>query len=385
MKKVLFAALGIGMVVLFVATLVFLYQRSRVQQEVFEARQPFVTDIVQKVVATGLVVPREEVEIKPRVSGIVDEVYVEPGQRISEGDLVVRIRVVPEMLSVSNAEGNLSEARIRLQQARRDVDRNRALFAQELIPRSTLDELETTYETALAEVDLAEDNLAVIRDGARKGGAQTANTLVRATISGMVLEVPVEVGNSVIEVNNFNEGTTIAAVANMDEMVFEGFVDESEVGKLDEGMDLELTVGALESERFAATLEYIAPKGVEEGVEGEEGGAGGAIQFEIRAATKLKPGVFLRANYSATADVVLDRRKQVLAIEESWLQFDGELPYVEVRTADGGWQRRDVEVGLSDGIQIEIVSGLSRDDRVKDPTSGHPPGAEPEGTRRAAA
>lgn len=372
MKRILLIALGLVMLVLFVGTLVFLYQRSRVQPIDYEAREPFVADIVNKAVATGAVMPREEVAIKPRVSGLVDELFVEPGERVEENDLLARIRIVPDMLNLSNAEARLAEARIRLQQARRDLDRNRALFEQGLIPESSLNELETTYETSRAEVEAAEDSLAVIQEGARRQSAQTANTLIRAAISGMVLEVPVEVGNSVIEVNNFNEGTTIASIANMDEMVFEGFVDESEVGKLEEGMDLELTVGALEDQRFHATLEYIAPKGVEEEEEG------GAIQFEIRAATELEPGVFLRANYSATADVILDRRQDVLAVEESWLQFDGDQPYVEVRTADGGWERRDVEVGLSDGLQIEIVSGLSADARVKDPTSSQPPGGGPQ-------
>lgn len=372
MKRILLIALGLIMLVLFVGTLVFLYQRSRVQPIDYEARQPFVTDIINKAVATGAVMPREEVAIKPRVSGLVDELFVEPGERVEENDLLARIRIVPDMLNLSNADARLAEARIRLQQALRDLERNRALFEQDLIPESSLNELETTYETARAEVDAAEDSLAVIQEGARRQSAQTANTLIRAAISGMVLEVPVKVGNSVIEVNNFNEGTTIASIANMDEMVFEGYVDESEVGKLEEGMDLELTVGALEDQRFHATLEYISPKGVEEEEEG------GAIQFEIRAATELEPGVFLRANYSATADVILDRRQDVLAIEESWLQFDGDQPYVEVRTADGSWERRDVEVGLSDGLQIEIVSGLSADARVKDPTSGRPPGAAPE-------
>lgn len=320
MKRILLIALGLVMLVLFVGTLVFLYQRSRVQPIDYEARQPFVADIINKAVATGAVLPREEVAIKPRVSGLVDELFVEPGERVEENDLLARIRIVPDMLNLSNAEARLAEARIRLRQALRDLERNRALFEQGLIPQSSLDELETTYETAQAEVEAAEDSLAVIQEGARRQSAQAANTLIRATIPGMVLEVPVEVGNSVIEVNNFNEGTTIASIANMDEMVFEGYVDESEVGKLEEGMDLELTVGALEDRRFHATLEYISPKGVEEEEEG------GAIQFEIRAATELEPGIFLRANYSATADVILDRRQDVLTIEESWLQFDGDQP-----------------------------------------------------------
>lgn len=376
MKKILVIAIGLVLVLLFVGTLAFLYKRSKVQPVVYETQKPFVTDIVKKTVATGSVVPRKEVEIKPRVSGIVDQLYVQPGDKVEVGDRVARIRVVPNMLSLTNAQNAVAQAHIDLDKAKQDFDRNQPLHAQGLISDEAFAGFQIALQHARAELRASEDSLAVIREGAPKEAAQTANTMIRATISGMVLDVPVEVGNSVIEANNFNDGTTIASVADMDEMVFEGKVDESEVGKLQEGMDLELTVAALEDERFHARLEYIAPKGVEDS---------GAIQFEIRAATDLKPDVFLRANYSANADIVLGRRDHVLAVKESWLQFDGDNPYVEVQQGNNQYVRRDIKTGLSDGINIEVVSGLTADDLVKDPNSGHPPGSKPESQATAAA
>lgn len=368
MKKLLIIALGVILVLLFIGTLSFLYKRSKVQPLVYEADHPSVMDIVKKTVATGSVVPRKEVEIKPRVSGIVDQLYVQPGDKVRVGDRVAKIRLVPNMLSLTNAQNQVLQAKIGLEKAQQDFDRNQPLHSQGLISDEAFATFQTNLERNKTELRAAEDSLAVIREGSPKESAQTSNTMIRATISGMVLDVPVEVGNSVIEANNFNDGTTIASVADMDEMIFEGKVDESEVGKLREGMDLQLTVAALEDERFHATLEYIAPKGVEES---------GAIQFEIRAATDLKPDVFLRANYSANADIVLDRRDKALAVKESWLQFDGDSPYVEVETGPNQYSRRDIKTGLSDGINIEVVSGLTADDKVKDPNSGHPPGAKP--------
>lgn len=376
MKRILLILLLVALGVSFVGTLVFLYKRSTVAETVYETESPFVADIVKKTVATGSIVPREEVALKPRISGVIDAIYVEPGDRVARGDLIARIAVVPNMQALAAAEARVAEAKIRFEQAERDFDRNRNLHQQDLIPLAEFQEHETELAGAREELEAAEDNLAVIRRGTRRQQGASTNTEVRSTINGMALDVPVEVGNSVIEVNNFNEGTTIATVANMERMVFEGKVDESEVGKLRVGMELLLTVGAVQDETYHATLEYIAPKGVEEG---------GAIQFQIRAALELDPETFLRANYSANADIVLDRADHVLAIKESWLQFDGEQPYVEVRTGEQEFARREVELGLSDGLNIQVVSGVQKDALIKDPTSGHAPGAEPEAEQRQAA
>ncbi|MDH3743762.1 MAG: efflux RND transporter periplasmic adaptor subunit [Acidobacteriota bacterium] len=357
MKKILLSLLGLVLLASFAGTLYFLWAKSQEDPVVYETNNPFVASIVKKTVATGSVVPRKEIAIKPQVSGIVDKVYVEPGQVVTEGDLVAKVTIIPNMASLSAAENRLNRSRISLENAQTEYNRNRQLFQEGVVSEASFKVWEIELKNAKEEVAAAEDNLAVIREGARKKSAYSTNTLVKATSSGMVLEVPVEEGDSVIEANTFNDGTTIAAIADMDEMIFEGKVDESEVGNLQEGMELLLTVGAVEKEQFRATLEYIAPKGVEEE---------GAIQFEIRAAMDLKENVFIRANYSANADIVLDKREDVLAIQESWLQFDDDGTFVEVETGDQDFEARRVETGLSDGIVIEVLDGLTEEDRIKD-------------------
>lgn len=360
-KKLLLALLALSMLAAFGGTLYFLYSKSQEEPMVWSTNTPFTADITRKTVATGSVVPRREVDIKPQVSGIIRDLLVEPGQIVSEGDMIARVTIVPDMISLSNAENRLNRATIDLGNAEREQKRNRQLFDQGVISEAAFTVYVTDLERAREELQASEDNLALIREGSRKKTKFTTNTLVKATASGMVLEVPVERGDSVIEANTFNDGTTIATVADMDEMIFEGQVDESEVGKLREGMELLLTVGAIESERFKADLEYLSPKGVEKE---------GAIQFEIRAAIELKDEIFVRANYSANADIVLDRRKNVLAIQESWLQFgDDGKPFVEVEVAEQQYEKREIETGLSDGITIEILSGLSETDLIKDPNS----------------
>ncbi|MCG8460607.1 MAG: efflux RND transporter periplasmic adaptor subunit [Holophagales bacterium] len=356
--------IGISIALLFLSafggTLYYLYGKSRKPAVEFATETPFSADIVEKTVATGSVVPRREVEIKPQISGIVEELLVEAGDLVRRGELVARIRVVPDMVSLNEAENRLARARISLANARLDLERNRPLVAEGTIPESSFQQLQMAVDNAEEEYRGAESHLQIVEEGASSSSA-ASNTLVGSTIAGMVLEVPVEVGNSVIEANTFNDGTTLVTVADMDEMVFEGKVDESEVGKLELGMEMVLTVGALEEARFQARLEHIAPTGVEED---------GAIQFAIRAAIQLEESQFLRANYSANADVVLDRREQVLAIREALLQFDSDnRAFVEVEVAPQQFESRVVELGLSDGLTVEVLGGLAKDDRVKDPGS----------------
>jgi HlyD family secretion protein len=358
MKKVLTILFGLILLSGFAGTLYYLYSKSEEPPTVWETEEPFTTTIIHKAVATGSVIPRKEVEIKPQVSGVVSELFVEAGDTVREGDLIARIRIIPNLVNLSSAENRVERARIALDDARLDLDRLKPLFEDGIIPRTDLQEAEIAYENAEQEVEASADNLELIRKGTRAKSGESTNTLVRATIDGMVLEVPLEEGDFVIESNTFNDGTTIASVADMDELVFEGKVDESEVGKIRPGMELLLTIGAVEDERFEAILEHIAPKGIEEN---------GAIQFEIRAAMEPREGVFVRANYSANADIVLDRADDVLAIHESLLQFDGEQAYVEVETAPQTFARRDVETGISDGISVHVLSGVSEGDRIKNP------------------
>jgi len=343
-----------GMVFIFY----YLYSKNKKQPVVFETKTPFVTDIVKKTVATGTIVPRKEIEIKPQVSGIIEKIYVEPGMSVKKGDLIAKIKIIPNMVSLNEAEARVSKAKINLEDAKEIYERQRKVYEEGVIPLADFQRYKVAYENAVAELEAAENNLQLIREGVNKRMGTATNTLIRSTIDGMVLNVPVEEGNSVIEANNFNAGTTIAYIADMGEMIFKGKVDETEVGKLHEGMPIILTIGAIENEKFDATLEYISPKGVAEN---------GAIQFEIKAKIHLKKGFFIRSGYSANADIVLDERKSVLAIPEKLLQFEGDSAYVEIETQPLIFVKRYIKTGLSDGINIQIIEGLTAKDKVKVP------------------
>ncbi|SDL36542.1 HlyD family secretion protein [Catalinimonas alkaloidigena] len=345
----------IVLVVSMLGTGYFLYQKQAEPPVTYQTDSLFVTNIVKKTVATGSIVPRREIELKSQVPGVIATLFVEAGAQVKEGDPIAKIRIIPDVVQVENAQNRLKTAQINLKNAERELERNKTLFEQKVISEQEFRSFQLDYNLREQELEGAENNLELIKNGASKN-SQNVSNIVRSTVTGMVLDVPVEEGSFVIESNSFNEGTTIASVADMNEMIFEGQVDESEVGKLKEGMDLVLKVGALETETFNAKLEYIAPKGIEEE---------GAIQFEIRAAVNLKEGTFLRAGYSANADIVLDKRDKVLAIKESNLQFDNGKPFVEVMTAPQQFEKRPVKVGLSDGINIEVVSGIDEATPVK--------------------
>ncbi len=360
MKKVRNIIFIVIAIVVVVGGFYYLYDKSSEKTVVFNTETAEVTNIIKKTVATGSVVPRKEIEIKPQESGIITEIYAEPGDMVKKGDILAKVQIIPEMVQVNSAESQLNKAKIRFKNAEIEYKRKKELYQTGVIAESEyLDEV-MAYENAKEDVNAADNNLQLIKEGVtKKMGAQT-NTIIRATIEGMVLDVPVEVGNSVIKSNTFNDGTTVAILADMGEMIFEGKVDETEVGKIKEGMDLVLSIGAIEGEKFDAKLEYISPKGVEEN---------GAIQFEIKADVNLKEGQFIRAGYSANADIVLDRRDSVLAINEKLLQFQNDSAFIEVEVAEQIFERREVETGLSDGIQIEVKSGVEKEDKIKVPQS----------------
>lgn len=358
MKKALKILGGLIVLSIFVYTIYFLYEKSQAKPVVFETEKPFKTEIVKSTVATGSVVPRKEVLIKPQVSGIVEELYVEAGNMIRNGDLIAKIKIIPDMVNLNNAQSRVNRSRISLDDAKRQYDRQKDLLDQGVIAKAAFEPYEIAYQNALEEVDAAENNLELIKEGQTKKGSQVTNTLVRSTVEGMVLDVPVEVGSSVIESNNFNDGTTIASVADMGDMIFEGKIDETEVGKIKEGMPLILTVGAIDNASFNAILEHISPKGVSEN---------GAIQFEIKAKVDLQKDFFIRSGYSANAKIVLDRTDSVMAIPESLLQYEKDSTYVEVETAPQQFEKKFIKTGLSDGINIEVKSGLTMDDNIKKP------------------
>lgn len=355
MKRLVPILLAAMVLMAFLGTVGFLVAKSREKPVIYATHEPAIADIVKKTVATGAVVPRNEVEIKSRVSGVVSDLPVEPGEHVSEGDLIAVIRIIPDLGSLASAESSVASARIARDAARIELDRDEALHAEGALSIADLDRTRREYSQAEQTYTAAQRTLRIVKDG-HAGGSAEISTHVRSTVSGMVLSVDVKEGESVTETNTFNAGTTIAVVADMSDMIFEGKVDESEVGKIKEGMDLAVTVGALGDKRFKGTLEYISPKGLLEE---------GAVQFEIEAAIEAIDGAFIRAGSSANAAIVLDRRDQVLAINESVLQFEDGKPYVEVETSPQTFERRDIEVGLSDGIQIEIMSGLGAEDKVK--------------------
>jgi HlyD family secretion protein len=355
MKRILVALLVAILVLLFGGTLAFLYAKSQEPPTVFETTQPERRDIVQKTVASGSIVPRREVALKSQVPGVVDRLFFEEGDSVEAGDLVARIRIIPNMVNLNAAESQLEQARISYEDAAREFRRQQELYEDQVISDFDFQRARLEYRLAAQQVEAAENNLELIREGAaRKTG--TASNLVHATVSGMVLDIPVKEGSFIIETNSFNEGSTIATVADMSEMIFEGRVDESEVGRIAIGMDLILSVGAIESERFDARLEFISPKGEQDQ---------GAVKFDIKAAIDATEAAFLRAGYSATADIVLDRRDNALAIAERNLIFEDGRTYVDVQTAPQSFERREVTTGLSDGIWIEIVAGLDAGESIK--------------------
>ncbi|MFC1609598.1 efflux RND transporter periplasmic adaptor subunit [Myxococcota bacterium] len=368
MRKIVITGIVIAIVGSFLATLVFLYVRSQGDTEDVNIEQPEVLDIVQKTVATGTISPRHEIEIKPRVSGIIEEIFVEAGQDIEKGALVAKIRIVPDVVRLNDAQAAVRAARINFENAKQELARYEKLRA--VVSETEYNQQLVSFQLRQQEVDAAESRVQLVREGASAKSGQASN-LVHSTVMGMVLHVPVKEGATVIESNAFNAGTTIATIADMKDMIFSGWVDEADVGKVREGMGLDIRVGALDDEPFKGELEHIAPKASKND---------GAIQFEVRAAVAQQNGAFLRAGYSANADIVLERRHQVLAINERVLQFEngednkngnGEnrKVYVELQTGPEAWEKRYIEVGLSDGIHIEVLSGLDKDAKIRVPAS----------------
>lgn len=356
MKK-FFKIFGIVLLIgIFLGTFYFLYTKSKKNPDVFKTQTPKIETIVKKTVATGSVVPRYEIEIKPQVSGIIDEVYREAGEMIKTGDVIARVKIIPDMVNLNNAESRVNRAQLNYEDAKIDYDRQHELFEKKVIPFEEYQKSQLAFNTSREELSAAENNLELIKKGVTKSSAKTTNTLIRSTIDGMILDVPVEVGNSVIQANTFNAGTTIAVIADMTDMIFEGKVDETEVGKVKVGMPIILTIGAIDEEKFDAVLTHLSPKGVEEN---------GAIQFEIKADVNLKEGQFIRAGYSANASIVLEQRDSVMTIPEGLLKFEGDSSFVEIEKDSQVFEKRYVELGLSDGINIEVLDGLSIEDKLK--------------------
>ncbi len=355
MKRIIkFLVLGV-IALVFIGTIVFLYNKSQAAPVVYKLDSPESLTIVKKTVATGKVIPRREIEVKSQVSGVVEKLYVTAGQTVKKGAIIARISLRPNMLNVSSAEAQLLAARINLRNQTADMERYKKLLAQHVISESQFNQYVTNYDLQKEAVTSAENTLLLLKTGATRDSGNVSN-MIPATIDGTVLDVPNKEGAFILESSTFQSGTSVATLADMNDMIFEGLVDESEVGKLRQGMELILNVGALEGKPFKASLEYIAPKGVTDQ---------GTIKFTIRAAVTLDKELFLRSNYSANADIVLDKRENVLAVNEGNLIIEDKATFVEVETAPQKFEKREIKTGLSDGIHIEVVSGLKPEDKIK--------------------
>ena len=359
MKKFLKITLLVLLAAGIIGTFVFLWMISRPKVVVYETVTAEVADLQKTTVATGKVEPRDEILIKPQISGIIDEVYKEAGQSIRKGEVIAKVKVIPELGQVNSAESRVRLAEINEKQAQTDFDRIEKLFKDKLISREDFEKSEVALKQSHVEVQTAKDALEIIKEGITKNSASLSSTLIRSTIDGLILDVPVKAGNSVIMSNTFNDGTTIATVANMNDLIFKGKIDETEVGRIHEGMPVKLTIGALQNLTFDATLEYISPKGVEEN---------GANQFEIKAAVSVPDSVQIRSGYSANAEIVLQRAQQALAVPESVIEFSGDSTFVYIMTdsiPEQKFQRKSVIAGMSDGIKIEIKSGVTAKDKIR--------------------
>ena len=345
MKKYVKIALLVIVALIFLGTFVFLYQKSQPKETVYNTEKAEIADLKRTTVATGKIEPRDEILIKPQISGIIDEVYKEAGQTVKKGEVIAKVKVIPELGQLNSAESRVRLAEINAKQGEIDFARMQKLYTDKLI---SSEELQT-----------AKDNLEIIKEGITKNSASFSSTLIRSTIDGLILDVPVKAGNSVIMSNTFNDGTTIATVANMNDLIFRGNIDETEVGRLREGIPVKITLGALQNMIFDAQLEYISPKGVEEN---------GANQFEIKAAITVPDSVTVRSGYSANAEIVLQHADKVLAVPESTVEFSGDSTFVYVLTDSVPQQtftRKQVTTGMSDGIKIEIKNGLQANDIVR--------------------
>lgn len=359
MKKYLKITLLVVVAAIFIGTFIFLYQKSKPKTTVYETVTPEIADLEKTTVATGKVEPRDEVLIKPQISGIISEVYKEAGQTIKQGEVIAKVKVIPELGQLNSAESRVRVAEISTAQAETDHERIKKLYNDKLISREDYEKSEVEIKKAREELQTAKDALEIIKEGITKNSASFSSTLIRSTIDGLILDVPIKVGNSVIMSNTFNDGTTIATVANMNDLIFKGKIDETEVGRIHEGMPVKLTIGALQNLTFDAELEYISPKGVEEN---------GANQFEIKAAVHAPDSVQIRSGYSANAEIVLQRAQKVLAVPEGIIEFSGDSTFVWVMTdsiPEQKFERRQIKIGMSDGIKLEIKEGLTGKEKVR--------------------
>ncbi len=355
MKWPLIAVVGAA----FAGTFIYLYQRSRPKEEVYALHPVETKDLEKKTIVNGKIEPRDEVSIKPQISGIITELYKQAGETVSKDEVIAKVKVIPDMGNLSAAEHRVRQAEVNLQQAQTDYDRMCRLYEQKVVSAESFEKQKVTYDQALLELSGAKDALNIVREGISLSNAKLSTTLIRSTVDGLILDVPVKVGNSVILSNSFNDGTTIATVADMTDLIFRGNIDETEVGRLSEGMPVKITVGALPGLSLDASLEYISPKGVE---------VNGANQFEIKAAIELPDSANIRSGYSANAEIVLQRAEKAVCVPEVALEFSGDSTFVYVlvdSVPNQKFERRRIDTGLSDGLHMQVRKGVKVGEKVR--------------------
>lgn len=358
MKKLIRIVLLLALAAGVLGTFYFLWKKSQPKVKTYQIEEVAIATIEKRTVATGKVEPRNEIMIKPQMSGIIAELYKEAGDFVKAGEVIAKIKVIPDMVSLSNAESRVTRAQLVFDQSKRNFDRDEKLYAEKVLSRDNFEKSKLQFKNDEEELKAAKENLSLVRDGISSDKSQLSNTLVRSTINGTILNVPVKIGNSVIQSNTFNDGTTIASVANMSDMLFVGKLDETEVGRMQPGMLMDIMIGALQDVKLQAVLEYISPKGSEEA---------GAVMFEMKAAVKVPENVFVRAGYSANAEIVMNKAEKVLTIPESCVEFSNDSAFVQILTIESPqtFERKHIEVGMSDGMKIEVKSGLKLKDKVR--------------------
>lgn len=363
MKKIVRIILIILLILIILGTFYFLWSKSKKKELDYETVKIEKRDIKKVTVLTGTIEPRDEVQIKPQISGIITAIYKEAGDIVKAGDIIAKVQVVPDIAQLNNAESQLKLAEISLNKAQTDFERTKNLYESGVSSKEEYDNANITYLNAVENVNTAQENVLIVKEGISKQNAQYSNTSIRATISGMILDVPVKVGNSVIQTNTFNDGTTIATIADMNDLIFKGNVDETEVGKIAVGNIIDLTIGAIQDAKLSAELEYISPKGAL---------SNGATLFEIRAAViidKIDNQTLIRSGYSANGEIVLEKREQVYAIPESSVEFDKDSTFIYIvdYSTDNEikYQKKAVDLGLSDGIFVELLSSIDTSSEIR--------------------
>ena len=340
---------------IFIGTFAYLFQRSKPKETQYQEVVPEMGSISKSTVVTGKIQPRDEVNVKPQINGIVAELYKKAGETVQQNEVIAKLKVIPDMSQLSSAQSRVRLADVNLKQAQTNYNREKELFDKNLVSAEEFEKVSQALQQAQEERSIAQETLEIVRDGVSSSNKSGSTTLVRSTISGLILDIPVKVGNSVTMSNTFNDGTTIATVANMDDLIFDGNIDETEVGHLHVGLPVRISVGALQDVHLDAALEYISPKATE---------SNGTNLFEIKASVKVPAGITIRSGYSANAEIVLDQADNVLTLAESAIQWEGDSTFVYIKAADG-WDKRPVETGLSDGVNIEIKNGLTEGETVR--------------------